>query len=343
MENSRSTPSRRSSGRVTLAEVAERAGVSAITVSRALKHPDRVSNKLRAKITLAVQELGYIPNQAARSLASAESKIISVIFPSLSNAVFSDLLDGIHDSLVPAGYRILLANSHYSITQEDELVETMLEQNPDGIIITGIDQSPKTKKRLQNINIPIVQVMELTDNPLDMSVGISHFDAGHAITEHLFGKGYKKIGFIGARMDERAQRRMQGYRQSMIAHDQDPDRYILTSLANTSFQRGADMMTELISKHNEIDALFLSNDDLAAGAIFECQRRGIQVPQQLAIAGFNDLEFSKAINPALTTVAIPRFEMGKQAAQCLLDRIEDKPFSKSVDVGFSILDRESTR
>ena len=341
MDQKRKGPSRRSTGRVTLADVASHAGVGAITVSRALKNPDQVSEKLRVRIDKAVRELGYIPNQAARSLASSESKTISVIFPSLSNAVFSDMLDGIHDTLHPAGYRILLANSHYSESQEEELVETMLSQNPDGIIITGIDQSERTRERLKRSRVPIVQTMELSDEPLDMNVGISHLAAGHAMTTHLFDRGYQHIGFIGARMDKRSQRRLQGYRQAMLDHDQNPDRYVQTSLANTSFQLGADLMTQLVAEHSEIDAIFFSNDDLAAGAIFECQRRGIQVPRQLAICGFNDLEFAKAIVPSLTTVSIDRYEMGRQTAQCLLDRFRGREAPHQIDIGFTISRRES--
>ncbi len=114
------------------------------------------------------------------------------------------------------------------------------------------------------------------------------------------------------------------------------------SLASTSFQLGADLMAQLVGEHGEIDALFFSNDDLAAGAIFECQRRGIQVPRQLAICGFNDLVFAKAIVPTLTTVSIPRYEMGRQTAQCLLDRLQGRQVSCHIDVGFAISRREST-
>lgn len=333
---------RRSSGRVTLADVATLAGVSPITVSRALKRPDMVTDKLRQKIDKAVKTLGYIPNQAARSLVSSETKIISVLFPSLSNSVFSSLLDGIYNTLTPAGYKMLLTNTHYSSVQEEELIETMLEQNPDGMILTGIDQSDSARQRLMNIGIPVVQVMELGDNPIDINVGISQFDAGYAMTEHLIQKGHRHIGFIGARMDNRTQRRLQGYRQALIDHSLPSEDYISTSFAHTSFQAGAELMVKLVSEHNQIDALFCSNDDLAAGAIFECQRRGIKVPQQLAIAGFNDLEIASAISPRLTSVAIPRFEMGQKAAQCLLDRLQDKSCPTHIDVGFKIVPRESS-
>lgn len=339
-ENTKSTS--RSTGRTTLADVARYAGVSAITVSRALKKPDMVTDKLRTKIDEAVKALGYIPNQAARSLASSESKIISVLFPSLSNSVFSNVLDGIHNTLTPAGYKLILTNTHYSVVLEEELIDTILEQSPDGVILTGIDQSQRTRERLLNTGIPIVQIMELTEDPIDINVGISHFDAGYEMTSHLIQQGYKNIGFVGARMDSRSQRRLQGYRKALIEDYRDPDIYTQTSMSNTSFQAGANLMEQLISKHPEIDALFCSNDDLAAGAIFECQRKGIRVPAQLAIAGFNDLEFASAITPSLTSVAIPRYAMGQQAAQCLLDRIINRPCPTQINVGFSISKREST-
>jgi LacI family gluconate utilization system Gnt-I transcriptional repressor len=266
-----------------------------------------------------------------------------VIFPSLSNAVFPDVLEGIHDVLMPAGYKIILANSHYSTPQEDQLVETMLEQNPDAIILTGVDQSDKTQQRLKNINIPVVQLMDLCDEPIDINIGISHFDAGYQMTQTLFNKGYKNIGFIGASMDKRSQRRLKGYQKALKDNDKDINQHVLTSLSHTSFQCGAELMVELTTNFDTIDALFFSNDDLAAGAIFECQRRGIQIPEQLAIVGFNDLAFSNAINPSLTTISIPRYEMGKQAAESLLKRLNKKDFKKRIEIGFSIIERQSCR
>ncbi len=334
--------SSRSTGRITLSDVAEHAGVSPITVSRALKNPLQVSEKLKEKIAISVKVLGYIPNHAARSLASSESKVITVIFPSLSNAVFPDVLDGLHDTLVSAGYRILLANTHYSSEQEETLVKTMLEQNPDGIIVTGIDQTQNTRELLKLSNTPVVQIMELDQNPIDMNVGLSHFDASYDLTNYLYSLGYKKIGFIGARMDLRSRRRMEGYQKSVL--DQNGNEYVLSSLKNTSFKQGSELFVELISKHSDIDAIAFSNDDLAAGALLEATRRGMRIPEDIAIAGFNDLHFSEELIPPLTTVSIPRYEMGKQAAECLLYKIANKkqPICNQINIGYSIVPRQST-
>ncbi|MFQ3185919.1 LacI family DNA-binding transcriptional regulator [Marinomonas primoryensis] len=344
MSINKNNVSSRSTGRVTLSDVATKAGVSPITASRALKSPNQVSEKLRIKIYEAVSELGYIPNHAARSLASSETKIISVIFPSLSNAVFPDVLDGIHDTLTPAGYRILLANTHYEEDQEEVLVRTLLEQNPDGIIITGIDQNERTRKLLLNSNTPIVQIMELTDSPIDMNVGFSHFQASYDLVRHLQNAGYQKIGFIGARMDPRSQRRMEGYKQAINETGHSNEHYILTSQSNTSFKLGATLFKELFAKCPELEVICFSNDDLAAGAILECNRKGIRIPEDISIAGFNDLQFSEELIPPLTTVAIPRYEMGKQAAQYLLYKVINHvtPSSPQHDVGYTVIDRCST-
>lgn len=336
--------SSRSTGRVTLSDVAAKAGVSPITASRALKSPDQVSEKLRVKIYDAVSELGYIPNHAARSLASSETKIISVIFPSLSNAVFPDVLDGIHDTLTPAGYRILLANTHYATDQEEGLVRTLLEQSPDGIIVTGIDQNENTRKLLLSTNTPVVQIMELTDSPIDMNVGLSHFQASYDLVRHLQNSGYKKIGFIGARMDPRSQRRMEGYKHAMHETSNMNERYVLTSQSNTSFKLGAKLFTQLFIECPELEAICFSNDDLAAGAMFECNRKGIRIPEDISIAGFNDLNFSEELLPPLTTVSIPLYEMGKKAAEYLLHKIVNREAPSSIqhDVGYSVIKRSST-
>jgi len=344
MKKDKSILSSRSTGRITLSDVAKHAGVSPITVSRALKNPLQVSEKLKEKISISVKALGYIPNHAARSLASSESKVITVIFPSLSNAVFPDVLDGIHETLVSAGYRILLANSHYSSEQEEALVKTMLEQNPDGMIVTGIDQTQNTRELLKLSNTPVVQIMELDQNPIDMNVGLSHFDACYDLTNYLYSQGYKKIGFIGAQMDLRSHRRMDGYRKAVLEQNGDASQYVLTSAESTSFKHGAELFIKLISQHSDVDAIAFSNDDLAAGALLEATRRGMRIPEDIAIAGFNDLHFSEELIPPLTSVSVPRYEMGKQAAECLLYKIDNKeqPIFDQVDVGYSVVIRQST-
>jgi len=336
---------RRTSNRVTLQDVARHAGVSAITVSRTLRAPARVSASTRSKVEAAVRQLGYIPNRAASMLASARSHTVALIIPSLTNTVFSDVVRAIYDVLLPEGYQVILGNTHYSPLEEERLIATFLEQTPDAMIVTGVDQTGHARKLLKQAGVPVVQIMEGGDNVIDMNVGFSHFQAGQDITRFLIDAGYRAIGFLGARMDPRTQRRMAGYRQAIEAANLEWQGRVATTPEASSVRLGGELLQDLLSTGQPLDALFCCNDDLAMGAIFECQRSNIRVPEELAIAGFNDLEPSVSINPSLTSVLTPRYPMGKIAARMVLDTLRKSPpapADRVVDLGYQIVRRQST-
>lgn len=336
---------RRTSNRVTLQDVARQARVSAITVSRTLRSPERVAEATRSKVEAAVRKLGYIPNRAASMLASARSHTVALIIPSLTNAVFSDVVRAVYDVLLPKGYQVILGNSHYSPLEEERLIATFLEQTPDAMIVTGLDQTGYARKLLEHAGIPVVQIMESGTDVIDMNVGFSHFQAGREITRFLIESGYGSVGFLGARMDPRTQRRMVGYQQAIDDAGLTWKGRIATSPQASSVRLGGELLRDLLSSGQTLDAVFCCNDDLAMGAIFECQRSNIQVPDDLAIAGFNDLEPSASINPSLTSVLTPRYPMGKLAAQMLLDALHRKATvqaNRIVDLGYQIVRRQST-
>jgi len=336
---------RKSSNRVTLQDVAQYIGVSAITVSRALQKPDKVSDSMRERVESAVKELGYIPNRAASALASAESRMVSLIIPSFTNSVFADVIRAIYNILLPEGYQILLGNSHYSPLEEEKLIVTFLEQNSDGIIVTGLDQTDYGKRILKQSGIPVVQIMEVGENFIDMNVGFSHFQAAHDLTTQLIDSGRKNIGFLGARMDPRAQRRLQGYQKALEEKSLSWRGKVSTTYQPSSVKLGGELLLDLLANTEKLDAVFCLNDDLAMGALFECQRSLIRVPGELAIAGFNDLEPSACVNPGLTTVSTPRYEMGEIAAKILLKRMQGSATTKdpkAFDLGYKIISRQST-
>src|SRR3954466_4464088 len=194
-------------GKIRLTEVAELAGVSPITASRFFRNPEALSIGKRVRVESAAKELGYVPNLAARALASQRSEVIGVLIPSLTNNVFSDVLRGIYDALDRSRYSIQLANTRYSILQEERLLRLFLMQKPAGLIVTGIDQTTESRAMLEAADCPIVKMMEMGPNPIDMIIGFSHYDAARAALAHLFAQGHRKIGFVGARMDPRVQRR----------------------------------------------------------------------------------------------------------------------------------------
>jgi len=168
------------SGKVRLAEVAERAGVSPITASRFFRNPEALSIAKRARVESAAKELGYVPNLAARALASQRTEVIAVLIPSLANNVFSDVLRGIYDASEGSRHSIQLSNTRYSILEEEKLLRLFLAQKPAGLIITGIDQTTEARAMLKAADCPIVQIMEIGPDPIDMMIGFSHYEAARA-------------------------------------------------------------------------------------------------------------------------------------------------------------------
>jgi LacI family transcriptional regulator, gluconate utilization system Gnt-I transcriptional repressor len=330
-------------GKVRLAEVARLAGVSPITASRFFRTPEALSVAKRARVESAAKELGYVPNLAARALASQRTEVIGVLIPSLTNNVFSDVLRGIYDALDGSRYSIQLANTRYSILQEEKLLRLFLAQKPAGLIVTGIDQTAESRTMLESANCPIVQIMEIGPNPIDMMIGFSHYNAACAAISHLLSQGCRRVGFLGARMDPRVQRRFQGYNATMKSAGLLDLTLIVTASQPSSVTLGSILLGDLLSKAPDIDAVFCANDDIALGVLFECQRRQIAVPEQMAIVGFNDLDFMASAVPALSSVRTNRYEMGRDAANMVVEAIEGRRTSDAVvDLGFKVMARQSS-
>lgn len=332
--------------RATLSDVARRAGVSPVTVSRAIRHPEMVSEELRERIDAAVASLNYIPNHLASALASTKTQIVGVIVPSLTNGVFDDYLSGIQDVLDPAGIQVLVSNVRYSKHEEEKAIQTLLGYYPEAMIVTGVDQTDRARGLLKNSGVPVVQTMDITDDPIDLNVGFDHAAAGAAAVRYLYERGHRRIAHLTALTDPRSQRRSAGYRQAMAALGLDTEGLVAASATPTNVQAGGTLFSEVLAVAPEVTAVFACNDDLALGVLFECQRRGIRVPDDVAVMGFNDLEFCTTTVPPLSTVSTARRQMGTWAAETILEIIRGsgkRPAQSRVDVGFSIKARGSTR
>ncbi|WP_419570944.1 LacI family DNA-binding transcriptional regulator [Rheinheimera sp.] len=327
-----------------LKDVAQLAGVSAITVSRVLTNPEKVSDKLRHQVETAIEELGYIRNHAASALASNRSGVLAVIIPSLSNIVFNEVLQGVYSAVKQHQLQVILGDCHYSPLEEEKLITTLLSQSPEGMILTGTDQTDYAKRLLKNAGIPVVQLMELTEQPIDLNIGFSHLAAGLDMTTHLLQQGYRKLGFIGARMDPRTQQRLTGFKQAIAAWPDACQSYVMTTPQSSSIKLGGQLLQAVLAESaGQCDAVFCCNDDLALGALFESKRMNLRVPQDLAICGFNDLEASALVEPGISSVASPRFEMGKQAVELLVARSKGEAVPTApIDVGYQIIRRAST-
>ncbi len=339
-------PNRRRARRPTLNDVATQAGVSIVTASRALRRPEMVSVELRQRVEAAVQALAYVPNHLASALASSRTGIIGALIPSLTNGVFSDYLKALHDTFLPAGFQVMVLNTRYLRKEEDKAIATLLALHPEAIILAGIDQSATARHMLERAGVPIIQTMEVTDDPIDINIGLSQVEAGRAATRYLFDLGCRRIGHIAARLDARSRRRMDGYTSAMRELRLDIAGLAATTRRPSTVRLGAELFSEVLAQTPDLDGMFCCNDDLALGALFECQRRGIRVPEDIAIIGFNDLEFCDSTFPSLTSVATPRHEMARRAAEIVLEIVRGsgkRPRKRRIDLGFTINERQSTR
>ncbi len=331
-------------GAVTLKHVAERAGVSPITVSRALNKPDMVSGDLRDRVRRAVEDLGYVQNRVAGALASASSPVIPVVVPSLSNAVFVETIQGIQDVVQAAGFQLLLGNTEYDLDREHGWISTFLGWSPPGLIVAGTRHQPRTRALLERWGRPVVEIMEIGARPIDMNVGLSHGAAGAAMAAHLLARGYARMVFAGCRLDGdyRAGQRFRGFDRALAAAGA-ARRPPLTRDLPSSPALGGEMLMELLRADPSPDAIFYANDDLAVGAVLRAQREGIAVPGRVAIAGFNGLDIAGLVTPGLTTIASPRLSIGRIGAEKLLGAIAHAPGqTRRVDVGFALVVRGST-
>jgi len=331
------------SSRVTLRDVAFRADVSEVTASRALRNPELVSDRLRARVTEAARDLAYVPNQLASALASARTGRVAVIVPSLTNGVFDDYLRAVHDIFTPAGFLVVVLNSDYVPGYEEKAIETALGQFPEAIILAGVDQTPRARQSLRQAGIPVVQTMEIADDPIDINIGLSHFDAGYEAARHLFDLGHRRIGHITGPLDPRTRKRMAGYLDAVAEFGATP--LIASDEKASNFALGGSLLAELMKSAPGMTAVFCGNDNLALGALFECQRRGVRVPEDMSIMGFNDLEYAKSAFPSLSTIATPRYEMARRAAEIIVEVTRGsgkRPKKRRIDLGFEVVGREST-
>jgi LacI family gluconate utilization system Gnt-I transcriptional repressor len=325
-------------------QVALLAGVSPITVSRALAEPGRVSLKTRERVAAAVEATGYIPNRVAGSLSSNRTRIIAAIVPTLRNSIPADFIDGMTAVLRARGYQLLLGSSGFSVAEEESLVLEFLARRVDGIYLTGATHSPRTREVLQRLALPTVEVACLPPEPIDMAVGFSNEAAVFAMTSHMASRGYRRIAFFSGPLhdNERQIWRLDGYRRAVATLGLDGDPALIAEMP-MDLAGTAAALDGLWRRRPDVDALVCSSDILALGAIFECQRRGVAIPGQLAISGFEDMEIASFVRPTLTTVRISRHEIGARAAEMLLDRIDGKAVQQPVvDLGYEIVQRETS-
>ena len=333
--------SRRSSGAITLRDVAMLAGVAPITASRAINTPNQVSPDVLRKVQEAVQRTGYVPNRMAGGLASSRSRLIAAVVPSTVVSVFMETIESLNATLFDAGYQLMLGQSGYSAEREEVLLEAIIGRRPDGIFLTGILPPGKARTRLMASGIPVIETWDLTPTPIDMLIGFSHSDIGREVAQFLMSKGYQKFAIVRAE-DERADRRTLAFQEALAQQNLAPA-FVVNVGASRSLKSGREAMARILTEAPGLEAVFCSSDLLALGVMTEARARGMSVPDDIAVMGFGDVPFVADMVPALTTVRINGEKIGTLAAHSLMERAEGRAVSPRImDVGFSIIERDST-
>ena len=338
MSKSKANPS---GYRINLNDIARYVGVSPITVSRALRKPELVSPATRARIQDAVEKLGYVPDLVASSLASRRSHAVAIILPTITQALFADTIQGLSDTLRSEGYQLVVGESGYSDEIEASLVAMLLGRRPDGLVLVGGEHLPPTRRLLANAGVPVVEIWELPDQPIDSVVGFSNYQAMYAMTDYLLNRGRRRVAFLSTRCNQRALARLEGYQACLRAHGVSGSVIAMPKEAGEPTDAVAEFIN-LVEAHPDIDAVCCSDDLIAMHILFACQRRGWPVPERFAISGLCDLDLARKVYPALTTVRIPSYQIGREAGQLILKRLSGSVTGpRRLDLGFEIVVRET--
>lgn len=305
---------------VTMKDLAAALGVSVMTVSRAFKADSSVNEATRKKVLQVARDLGYVFDSTAANLRTQSTNFVAVIIPSINNANFADMVDALSDRLAEAGMQVLLGNSGYNIAHEETLIEQLLRRKPDAIVVTGGKHSDYGRKLLAGAGIPVIETWDLPANPIQYVVGFSNADTMHALVDHFVANGKTRIAFVGgeSNTDTRGADRRKGFVTAMERHGLDPTRLIKAGQAPVGMRQGAEAMAHLLDTMPRTQAVIGVSDHVAFGALSECQRRGVHVPDDISIAGFGAYEISAVSHPTLTTIDPQPRQIGLLSAELIL-------------------------
>lgn len=305
--------------RLNLKDVAELVGVSEMTASRALRGAPDVSAKTRLRVEEAARTLGYVPNRIAGSLSSQSVNLVALVVPSLNSYVFPEVLSGMSSVLRDSALKPVVGVSGYVLEEEESVIREMLSWRPSGLVVAGLEHSDTTRNMLRNAHCPVVEIMDTDGDPVGHCVGISHLDAGRDMARKIVERGFRKIGFIGTKMpqDFRAMKRMQGFKEGLAEAGlslSDSEQYS----GDSSIQNGRTLTQKLLQRSPDLDCLYYSSDVMSVGGYMHCLAEGLKVPEDIALAGFNNLEILDGMPLQLATTDACRREIGIRAAEIIL-------------------------
>lgn len=328
---------------VKLRDVAQRAGVSSATVSRALTAPEKVSGDALRRVREAVQESGYLPHGAARALRSRRTRTIGAVIPTLDNAIFANATHALQKTLKASGYNLLVACHEFDPNAETGIIQSLIERGVDGIVLVGLHHEPALFSMLATFRMPYVLTWAIDPDGRHPCVGFRNREAAGRVAGYLLDMGHRSIAMIAGETvyNDRARERLAGVREALAARGVALDSSRVLEAPYT-FDAGGQAMHTLAGRKPTPTAVICGNDVLAIGAIAEARSLGIQVPADVSIVGFDDLQISSLITPALTTVRVPTRELGESAASHLLSRIAGETANPVRELAVELILRDST-
>jgi LacI family gluconate utilization system Gnt-I transcriptional repressor len=338
----------------TMADVARLAGVSTMTVSRLLANPAAVSGETAERIQQAIDRLGYVTDRVAGSLSSRRTGFVAAVLPTLANTNFADTAHGLTEALRPRGYQLLIGYTMYDRREEERIVRAMLARRPEALVLAETIHTRAATQLLLGAGIPVVEIWERPERPVDHAVGFSNVEAGRAAARHLIELGHRRIAALGPSdhgeaCDQRAMRRLDGFAGMLREAGLSDGLVVRDGPTPFSFAAGAAALAHLLERTTDFTALFAVSDLSAFGALMECQRRGIAVPGRLSIMGFGDFELGRVCVPSLTTVGVDAQVIGREAGRLILELLDAERVGSSLarpatlDLGFTVVGRGSTR
>ena len=303
----------------TMSDVAALAGVSPMTVSRAFKPGSSVKPDTRRRIEAVAEKLGYVLNSTAAGLSSRRTGFVAVTIPSINNANFADTARGLTEGLKPTGLHILLGYTDYDTREEERLLGEFLRRRPEAIVVTGGAHTERSRRLLAGAGVPVIEIWDRPAEPLGTVVGFSNAEAAGLMVRHFHDQGYRRIGFIGGdtSRDTRGLDRRRGFIEATRALGLDADRVVAYGVPPITMREGALALTEMLKRWPDTQAVMCVSDLSAFGALSACQRAGLTVPDDLAVAGFGAYDLAEFTNPPITTIDVDATAIGRHAAEII--------------------------
>ena len=334
---------RKNTGKITLAEVAKLVGVSTMTVSRALRMPEKVNPELRTRIEAAVSELGYVPNLQARNLASADSSLVMGVVPTFSSPGFLAVSETLQTVLSTQGFSMMFIESGQGGQSEEKAFAQMLAYNPAAIVQFNIDNISSCSQMLINTGVPVVEIGAINRDASWVSIGVDYAAAIKKLVTSLAKSGYKNIGLLCTASNNIMFRQvLSGWNSAMLSINHSPHR-VVTSHLPPGITTGLNLLGDIRITWPELDALICTSDEIACGCIMACHGAGVKVPDTLAVASLSGGTLAAVCSPALTAVEFPWSETGTLAGQTLLDLLAVNPPEKTIELPSTLQLRASTK